>query len=161
MGSILVQGREMLYSDEDQELVASFKWVLSPTKTSKRAYAATNKKINGKWRKVYLHHMIVTPHRGFQVDHINGNALDNRRSNLRIVTPYENAQNKRPKEGRRFKGVRITKDGTYRVSISKAYKSEIEAAQVYNELAKMLFGEFAWLNQIENNTHWISPEVEG
>jgi hypothetical protein len=50
------------------------------------------------WTKTYhnvkLHHVIAGhPLKGFCIDHINGNPLNNRRSNLRIVTLSENARN--------------------------------------------------------------------
>lgn len=48
----------------------------------------------GKEKKILLHRIILNAPPGLQVDHINHNALDNRQSNLRIVTNSENAQNK-------------------------------------------------------------------
>lgn len=57
-------------------------------------YAArsTTKKANGQ-RKTYtilMHRFIMNAPKGLQVDHINGDTLDNRRHNLELVTPEEN-----------------------------------------------------------------------
>jgi len=88
-------------------------------------------------------------------DHINGNTLDNRRVNLRVATPSQSAMNTRPKSSRQYKGMtfaygkwqaKIRVDG--RVVSLGAYATEVEAARAYNEAAKRLHGEFAWLNPI-------------
>jgi hypothetical protein len=41
-----------------------------------------------------MHRIIMNPANGFEVDHIDGNGLNNQRSNLRIVTRRQNQQNK-------------------------------------------------------------------
>ena len=64
----------------DLPQVARHSWYITT-----RGYAAT--RINGKI--VYLHRMLMRPEE-LQVDHINRNKLDNRRSNLRIVTNQQN-----------------------------------------------------------------------
>lgn len=48
----------------------------------------------------YLHRLILNPPADKHVDHINGDRLDNRRENLRLVTPSENAQNQTHANGR-------------------------------------------------------------
>lgn len=95
------------------------------------------------------------------VDHINGNGLDNRRSNLRLATAFQNLANMaiRPHTSQ-YKGVSYYKHRTsYKKWVAEircnrkrvrlgAFESEIEAARAYNEAAKNLFGEFARLNPI-------------
>lgn len=44
-------------------------------------------------QKIYLHHLLLNPPKGYMIDHINHNGLDNRRSNIRILTARENRQN--------------------------------------------------------------------
>lgn len=43
----------------------------------------------------YLHRLLAGTPKGMWTDHINGNTLDNRKENLRICTPQENARNRR------------------------------------------------------------------
>ena len=110
----------------------------------------------------YLHRIVVGDiPSGFEVDHINGNKLDNRRENLRICSRIQNSHNTSNRKGR-FKGVyplnRNIKNGKvwgvqlthkYKVYSLGRFKSEIDAAIAYNEKAKELYGEYARLNIID------------
>lgn len=73
---------------DDLPLLGSAPWHLDST-----GYAARGKPARR------LHRLLMQPSEGFEVDHINGNKLDNRRSNLRLVTHAENTQNHRSRGG--------------------------------------------------------------
>ena len=51
-------------------------------------------KFYAKFRKQYLHRVLLDAPKGVQVDHINGDSLDNRKENLRLCTHNENQQNR-------------------------------------------------------------------
>ena len=94
------------------------------------------------------------------VDHINGNRLDNRNSNLRLCTRTQNNHNmklsKRNRSG--AKGVYIQSEKTLRVSIMcngknihlgsfpNTKQGLKQAKNAYNDAAKKYYGEFAYLN---------------
>ena len=108
-------------------------------------------------------HKIITGQFGNKniVDHISGDTLDNRKSNLRKCSPAGNQRNrvlisKNNTSG--FKGVIWHKQAKkWRAQIyvnSKPvyigyYESKSEAAKAYNEKAIELFGEYARLNILE------------
>lgn len=111
---------------------------------------------DGTHKSVSLHRLIMNAGVGQQVDHINHDSLDNRRCNLRLCTPNQNAMNrKRDKKGSsRFKGVCLRKNGRWLAHIQCNHKiyhlgyfgSEEDAAKAYDDAAKKMFGEFACLN---------------
>jgi hypothetical protein len=88
-----------------------------------------------------------------EVDHINGDGLDNRKSNLRLATRAQNGCNLRPQQGKssRFKGVAWHVCGKWRAHISPnrtqialgLFDDEIDAALAYDMAALAQFGEFA------------------
>lgn len=113
---------------------------------------------SGRRRKLYMHREIVRPPNGFLVDHLNGDTLDNRRSNLRLATYTQNRYNMNgfgsssymgvSRDGSRWRA-RITRtldDGSREYLFSANFETEIEAARAYDEAARNLFGEFARLN---------------
>lgn len=95
-----------------------------------------------------------------QVDHINGNSLDNRLCNLRLATASQNSFNKTGHSKLQLpKGVE--KHGTgYRARIhykySKynlgTYSTIKEASDSYDAAAIKYFGEFAKLNNYQGET---------
>jgi hypothetical protein len=85
----------ILVDKEDVERIKMFKWSLKYDKTVDNYYVIAWERHNYKDRKrVSLHRFIMNCPEGLEVDHINRNTRDNRKSNLRIVTPQENANNK-------------------------------------------------------------------
>jgi hypothetical protein len=89
----------------------------------------------------------------FDVDHIDGNPLNNQRNNLRICTHHQNCLNNRGCGKNRYKGVYKIKNTIYsRIQYNGidrylgSFKTEEEAAMAYDKEALVLFGEFANLN---------------
>lgn len=109
-----------LLDGEDAEL-ARFRWSLDGR------YAARKDGSHGKPVTVRLHRAVMglDPGDKRQVDHINGDGLDNRRANLRIVTAAQNAQNRPANLGRtsKHRGVSWnTARGEWRAHAALDYK---------------------------------------
>ena len=130
---------------------------------SDAGYAVRDVIVNGKPSRFYMHRVIAYAPDWVEVDHINGNPLDNRADNLRLATRAQNARNSRPRTSRRdgipYKGVyknwncatytaRVTvkTDGEKKHIYIGSFKDQESAARAYDAKAKALFGEFANLN---------------
>jgi hypothetical protein len=90
-----------LVDDEDAAL-SELRWCFN------HGYAERRERVDGKYVRVSMARVIVGLQRGDprEVDHINGDTLDNRRENLRIVTHAQNGQNIRQLRGSsRHRGV--------------------------------------------------------
>ena len=91
----LTQGKRAIVDDEDFVFLSQYGWVFSNT-----GYAMGNgwdKKLK-KSQFFLMHRLITKCPKSKQVDHINHNRLDNRKSNLRICTFFGNAQNRVKRE---------------------------------------------------------------
>jgi len=149
----LTQGRVAIVNNADYEGLSQHKWYA--TKGGAVWYA----KRDERGKTVLMHQLILNPPVGTESDHINGDGLDNRRSNLRLCTHAQNQMNSRKRTNcsSQYKGVdwdkshckwraRIMADGK-RHHLGY-FDDEIDAARAYNKAAKKGFGEFAKLNAI-------------
>lgn len=161
----LTQGKVAIIDADDFEYLSQFNWyaVYDESYSSPQYKAARQNRISvGKQRTEYMHRTIMNVGKDFQVDHINGNTLDNRKENLRVCVHSNNQQNKRRQRNNTtgFKGVSFEKhSGKYRACISKNNKvkhlglflSAIEAAKAYDCAAREYYGNFACLNFPSHN----------
>jgi hypothetical protein len=159
----LTRGLRSILDDDVPEEIKAIKWNAHWRRSA--FYASARVKLTpgrkGKSLMISMHRLIVGAAEGDIVDHINGNTLDNRRSNLRICSRAQNKQNARKKSqsASQYKGVRyrpgkktttppwmavITANGE-RLCLGR-FATEIEAARCYDEAAKRYFGEFANCN---------------
>lgn len=106
--SILVTSRAHgdargVFDAGDATLVLAHTWhaqAWGPRSLSPRKmYLATCVRVGGRMKRVFLHRLIMGEPVGMQIDHIDGNPLNNRRVNLRIVTARENRWNVRDERG--------------------------------------------------------------
>ena len=94
----LRKGYEAIIDAADADLASQQHWyaLVKRRKTGLASiYATSSVWENGAQKTVALHRLIMNAGEGFHVDHINGDGLDNRRSNLRIATSFENSWNSR------------------------------------------------------------------
>lgn len=144
----LTQGRYSLLDRCDAHL-KNWKWFAA--KKGHSFYAVRNCRFSpgrGNQRQIGLHHCIVgNPLNNLVVDHINGNGLDNRRANLRIVSIRENNTNTYFHRKGKLPGATLDKrDNRWRAYIKfhgKAvalgyHDTEFEAHQAYLNKLKEL-----------------------
>jgi hypothetical protein len=158
----LTQGKVALVDDEDFEVLNQVKWYAFRDRLGRLFYARRSiltGKVSPKCRALLMHRLIMPVTPGMEVDHIDGDGLNNQKSNLRICTHSENMRNQgvRPGGLSRYKGMyverryaitsyrgKIVVDG--KQSLSKRMNSPEEAALWYDYMALKHFGEFAKLN---------------
>ncbi len=89
----LTRGYESVIDAADVHLVDSWNWYARVKQHTN--YAVRNNYQEGTRRNAYIHRVVMAAPDDMHVDHINGNGLDNRRSNLRIATMSQNLRNQR------------------------------------------------------------------
>lgn len=155
-------GLYTMVDDEDFEFLSQFRWRLS-----RKGYVETGRsKILKKYYQksgVQMQRLLMRDvvKEGLLVDHINGDKLDNRKENLRLVTMSQSNANRgkinfkhKNDKWSKFVGVSwdrnkwraiICKEGN-KEYIGRFYNEE-DAARAYNKRALELFGEYARINE--------------
>ena len=79
----MANDRKFFFDLEDYDLISQYCWA----DKGNGGYITGSA---GKYKKVYLHRLLMNPDKGYVVDHINGLKYDNRKSNLRVCTQHQN-----------------------------------------------------------------------
>jgi len=149
----LTKGQFALIDDEDFERVNSLKWYASKTESGFRAQRVYQKK------SLFMHRFLMSAIEGQEVDHINGNQLDNRKINLRFCSSSQNKMNrgKSPLNTSGFKGVSWDeKNKKWKAQIQiegkninlGRFNTKEKAAKAYDNAAIIYHGKFAKLNYV-------------
>jgi len=163
-----------MVDDEDFEKLNQHKWHYGSRhyalRTVHEGYSKDGKRITG---SVWMHREVLNTPEGLFTDHINGDTLDNRKENLRVVTSKQNNHNsKLPSHNTSgYKGVSEDKRNLKNkwqayITIDNKKKhlgyfsSKEDAARKYNEVAKEIFGEYARLNNLTFFEYEYLPTME-
>lgn len=153
----LNKGQVAIVDDADYAFLSQYRW---HAKQCRNTFYVQVRPRNG--ATMTMHRLLLGAPKGMEVDHIDGNGLDNRRSNLRLCTHAENCRNRRFRTDgvSKYKGVFLNRyphtPNKWRASVfcdGKRYNvgshpTEEAAALAYNKKAKEVFGEFARLNVV-------------
>ena len=153
----LTQNKVALVDDEDYEYLIQWKWCAD--KGHNTWYAVRNNFINKVKFKIYMHRVILQ--NATEVDHEDGNGLNNQRYNIRDSTRIQNNYNKDKRKDNTsgYKGITLIKSKydltkPWRAQIQENkkprklgyYATAVEVAMAYDQAAKELHGKFARLN---------------
>jgi hypothetical protein len=151
----LTQDRWALIDDADYEAVSKTNWCfIKGRHDGVTGYAQSNiLQDDGTRKRTFLHQHLLG-HRQ-QVDHADGDGLNNRRSNLRVVTDVQNRMNSRTYKNNKsgFKGVHLHVGrwvATIKVNNKSTHLGRFdtaeEAARAYDQAALEHFGSYARIN---------------
>lgn len=154
MKPVQIREHTVYVDDEDYERISTMSW--HPKKNKNDIYFEHSfwcKELN-RPRTISLQRVIMgcAFGDGKCVDHINGDTLNNCKSNLRITDANGNAKNQRVRKNKSgYKGVDIDRYGRYRARITVNFKTITlgtfatpeEAHEAYKQAASKYFGEYA------------------
>ncbi len=153
----LTQGQVTKVSDEDYEELNQFKWFAKETPNG-QYYAMRSVRLkNGKQGKLTMARHILGCEKGdgMVTDHIDGEKLDNRRSNIRVCTQAQNVQNSRMQSNNTSGAKGVCRNGRKWMAYIGfhgkhgtigRFKNVLDAARAYDARALELFGQFALTN---------------
>jgi len=143
-------GDEILIDTDDYEIVKDYTWWIGA-----KGYAVTDVRQGDRYKRILMHRLIMEPRANMEIDHINHNKIDNRRSNLRECTTKENVRYARTRSDNisGVTGVGFTKrENRWRARIfvdgkEKGlgyYKNKEDAIKARLKAEKKYFGEYAY-----------------
>ena len=151
----VVDGQKIIFDAAFRPLLDKFKWAVN--KREHTYYARTCVYVSGKTRNIAMHRLLMGL-KAKDVDHINGNGLDNRMENLRWCSQAQNCWNarKRKDSTRPFKGIYFKDNGWHarirsggkEIHLGSFRKPEL-AARAYDSAARRLRGKFAKTNFVD------------
>ena len=162
----LTQGYIALVDDDRYELINQYNYYA--IKKVNTIYARRSIRLApNQWTKVYIHHDILGNVNGYEVDHIDGDGLNNQRANLRFVTRRQNKQNLlKINKSSQYPGVYLHKPSKLWRAVIRikgktqylgGFKKEIDAAQAYidavHNIGETMVGEIRNVNQ--GHLHWM------
>ncbi len=159
----LPDGTVFLFDKDDLSIVDQCNWYACRYKNYDPIYI-TNAK--GKT----LHQLLMPCEKGYEIDHISLDTLDNRRCNLRICTHQQNQMNQ-PLQKNNTSGVSGVsyypprKKYRARIKVNQHdihlgyYRSMDEAIQARNVGMELMFGEYGRYNVIPEPPNWIRDKV--
>lgn len=148
----------ILVDMEDYERLSKYTWYARKDTKSGKRYATAYTYTNGKRIVTGMHRLLLglSLYDGKIVDHINGNTLDNRKSNLRLATRGQNKSNSTVSRNNKLgcKGVLKLPSGNFGASIRYnkicyylgTYPTLQEASDAYDSAAVKYHGEYARTN---------------
>lgn len=149
----------VLVDSEDYDLLSQKRWYLRVGERNRYAGTFERKQRNGvsRTKSLKMHRVILWCPRGYHIDHINRNGLDNRKCNLRVVKQGQNLQNSRKKVGStsRYKGVswhRHNRKWESKIRVNKKrwhlgyFDSQAAAARAYDAAARKLYDGYVATN---------------
>lgn len=156
----LTRGKFAFVSIEDMDL-ATYKWHVSNVYATRRA----GNQILSMHRVVLERKLQRAIRVNMLVDHINGNQLDNRRSNLREVTRTQNAWNSGTQKNNTSQYTGVSYRGGYYIArlgnsgaLLGSFETALDASFCYDRAALERWGEYARLNHpIEEVLAWQAP----
>jgi len=159
---ILKRGEICVVDDEDYEDLAKHKWY-----SNSDGYVVRGFYVNGKTKLLRMHRCVMNPPPHLEIDHINHNKLDNRKENLRVCTHHQNQFNQgiQANNTSGYRGVYWRKDeNKWRAQIGNfgrriylgSFTDKHEAVRAYNKKAIQLYGIFAQINNISDNSEAIT-----
>lgn len=143
---------EVLVSEEDKDLILKYTWNVKYCKS--KVMAVYTRSTPGR-KNLYLHRLITNPPKSVVIDHIDGNPLNNTRSNLRFATHKQNLANRSKTKSNTsgYKGVYNRRRGVRpwyaQIKVNGktqglgSFETPEEAHEAYKKAAQKFCGEFA------------------
>jgi hypothetical protein len=148
----LTKGYEAVIELADLSLVSGINW--HAILNGNTVYAIGKINVCGEAKAIYLHRLLISPEDGVFVDHIDGDGLNNKRSNLRKASSSQNMWNRKPKKtsSSGLKGVHYmvkAKKWVSKIGHNKKqyylgiFNTADEAYAAYCEASKILHGGYS------------------
>ena len=151
----LTKNKFALVDDDMFEYLNQFRWHYNKGRGVGRAQRSTSRKDPGGKTSIFMHRSIMNVPKDMQIDHINGNGLDNRIVNLRVCTNVENNRNKNviKRNTSGITGVSWNKNyqkwhtyikSNYQHIFLGYFSDKKDAIKVRKQAEEKYFGEFAY-----------------
>lgn len=155
----LSNGSDVMVDDIDYHHLSKFNWHAKKIHYNEGFYSAAWTVQDGKRKCISMHREIMNAPKGLEVDHRDGNVMDNRRLNLRICTKHQNSLNRSGQKNSLSKYRGVSWDSrkrkwVARINVDKKIKylgefiTELEAAIIINITIRKYHGEFANTNKL-------------